>query len=337
MKAFQIGKKYGFNSLKKVDIPVPSISPSQVLVNIKAVALNYRDRLVVNGVGTWKPPYGRIPGSDGVGIVTEIGADVKSLKKGDRVSIMFFPHWIEGKISAEKIINPLGGAVRDGTLQEFISVDEEELVKLPAFLSNEEAATLPCAALTAWNALFEQSKLQKTDTVLIQGTGGVALFSLQIALMKGATAIVLSGNDEKLERVKQMGSHFGINYVKTPAWEKEVLEITGGKGADHIVEVVGGTNINRSMQAAAPEGTISAIGLMDSLKAEIDLPLLMSKQLRLQGIEVGSKLMFIRMLEFIEANRLHPVVDKVFQFDDSIEAFNHMEQGSYFGKICISL
>lgn len=337
MKTLQIGKEYHINSLTIVDVAIPALLPGQVLVNIKAVALNYRDRLVVNGIGLWKPPLGRIPASDGMGIVTEVGESVKRIRKGDRVAILFFPYWQDGKVSNEKIQNPLGGAIRNGTLQEFMAVDENEVVQIPFGLSNEEAATLPCAGLTAWNGLIEQGNISKDSVVLIQGTGGVSLFSLQFALMSGATTIVLSGSDEKLERIRQLGGHYGINYKKTPDWEERVLEITDGKGADHIVEVVGGNNINRSMKAAAAEGTISAIGLLDGLSAELDMPALMRKQLRILGVEVGSKAMFCRMIAAIEKAKIHPVIDKIFDFPDFMDAFTLLGTGQHFGKICIRM
>lgn len=335
MKAYFVRSPYGVDALEIGDKPMPLLLPKQVLVQVKAVALNYRDRLVINGIGSWKAPDGRIPASDGMGVIVNKGADADRFEIGNRVVIAFFPKWMDGKISPEKLVNPLGGAVRDGTLQEFIAVDESELVSVPAYLTDEEAATLPCAALTAWNGMFVNGKVKKGDFVLIEGTGGVSLFSLQFALTVGAIPIVISGSDEKLEKVTQMGAGHLINYIKTPRWENEVLEITGGKGVDHVVEVIGGSNINRAVKVAAPECTISVIGLIDGMSSEIEISPLMFKQVRLQGIEVGSKQMLTAMTAFLDKHKVKPVIDAVYSFDEAKTAFRRLEEGKHFGKICI--
>ncbi len=239
-------------------------------------------------------------------------------------------------MTMEKLVNPLGGRVRDGLLQEYVVLNENEVVTVPAFLTDEEAATLPCAALTAWHSLMEKGKIQPGNTVLIQGTGGVSLFSTQFALMAGAKVILLSGSDDKLQMAGQMGVQHLINYKHLQNWQDEVSNITNGKGVDHIVEVVGGDNINKSIDAIALDGTISIIGLINGLKGNLDTAKIMSKQIKLQGINVGSREMFVRMNKAIEAANLHPVIGGIFEFAKVKEALTKIEQSSHYGKICIS-
>ncbi|QNK62339.1 NAD(P)-dependent alcohol dehydrogenase [Pedobacter sp. PAMC26386] len=336
MKAYRITEDYSIASLTLVEKDYPKLLPREVLVKIKAVSLNFRDLLVVKGFGNWKPPIGRIPLSDGVGTVVETGTEVTAFQTNDRVAGLFLPGWIEGKITPEKLLNSLGGKLRDGLLQEYAVFNENELISVPAFLSNEEAATLPCAALTAWHGLIEAGQIKPGNTVLIQGTGGVSLFSAQFALMAGAEVILLSGSEEKLEHTKQLGVKHLINYKKVPDWEKEVLEMTSGIGVNHVVEVVGSSHINKSIDVVAVDGTIAVIGLIDGLSGEINTAKIMSKQIRLQGIEVGSKSMFTRMNKAIAVNKMHPVIDQVYSFEQAREALTSLEQASHFGKVCLS-
>ncbi|RUT67851.1 NAD(P)-dependent alcohol dehydrogenase [Flavobacterium cupreum] len=336
MKAYQISENYSIETLKQVEKSYNKLLPDEILVQIKAVSLNYRDLLVIKGTDKWKPPVGRIPVSDGVGIVVEIGNQVTEVALNDRVAGLFFPNWMDGNLSSEKLLNSLGGSASDGMLQEFVVLKENAVIKIPDYLSNEEAATLPCAAITAWHGLMEKGNVKAGDSVLIQGTGGVSLFSMQFALAAGAEVILLSGSDAKLERAKKMGVNHLINYKSVPQWENEVLKITNGLGAKHIVEVVGSDHINKSIAAVAPDGTISVIGIMDGLTGNINTAELMSKQVRLQGINVGSKAMFSRMNATLEAKKIHPVIDSVFLFQDTIDAFKRLESGSHFGKIVIT-
>ncbi|MEZ0128689.1 NAD(P)-dependent alcohol dehydrogenase [Flavobacterium sp. LBUM151] len=336
MKAYQITQDYSIESLKQVEKNVAKLLPNEILIQIKAVSLNYRDLLVIKGVDKWKPPVGRIPVSDGVGIVLEIGNQVTEVAVNDRVAGLFFPNWMDGKLSAEKLINSLGGNANDGMLQEFVILKENEVIKVPDYLTNEEAATLPCAAITAWHGLMEKGNVKAGDSVLIQGTGGVSLFSMQFALAAGAEVILLSGSDDKLERAKKMGVNHLINYKSVPKWESEVLKITNGLGAKHIVEVVGSDHINKSIEAVALDGTISVIGIMDGLTGNINTAQLMSKQIKLQGINVGSKEMFLRMNNALEAQKIHPILDSAFSFQDTIDAFKRLESGSHFGKLVIT-
>ncbi|MEO6177137.1 MAG: NAD(P)-dependent alcohol dehydrogenase [Flavobacterium circumlabens] len=336
MKAYQISENYSIETLKQVEKSYNKLLPNEILVQIKAVSLNYRDLLVIKGTDKWKPPVGRIPVSDGVGIVVEIGNQVTEVALNDRVAGLFFPNWMDGNLSSEKLLNSLGGSASDGMLQEFVVLKENAVIKIPDYLSYEEAATLPCAAITAWHGLMEKGNVKAGDSVLIQGTGGVSLFSMQFALAAGAEVILLSGSDAKLERAKKMGVNHLINYKSVPQWENEVLKITNGLGAKHIVEVVGSDHINKSLAAVALDGTISVIGIMNGLTGNINTAQLMSKQVKLQGINVGSKEMFSRMNETLEAKKIHPVIDSTFLFQDTIDAFKRLESGSHFGKLVIT-
>jgi NADPH:quinone reductase-like Zn-dependent oxidoreductase len=334
MKAYQVSKEYSISSLELVEKPYPKLLPNEVLVKMAANSLNYRDLMVVTGYSSWKPPVGRVPVSDGVGIIVEKGSAVTSLSVNDRVAGLFLPKWIDGKLTDEKLGGSLGGAKTNGLLQEYAVFDHNEVIKVPDFLSDEEAATLPCAGLTAWHGVIEKGDIQPGSMVLIQGTGGVSLFSAQFALMAGAEVILLSSSDEKLDLGKKMGINHLINYRQIPQWEKDVMNITSGRGVDHIVEVVGGSHINRSMNTIAIDGTIAVIGLMGGLSAELDTVKIMSRQIRLQGIEVGSKEMFTHMNEALAAHQIHPIIDHVYPFEDAKSAFSHLEKGAT-GKIVI--
>lgn len=335
MKAYQIGKTYGVQSLSVIDIGIPRVLPNQVLIEVKAVSLNHRDILVVNGV--WKPPPGRIPTSDGVGVVLEVGSEVKNLKVGDRVVALFFPNWLSGKPSHDKLQGSFGGMLRDGMLQEKIVVGEDEVIKVPSYLSDQEAASLPSSGLAAWHAIMEEDKIQSGETILIQGTGSTSLFSLQFAQLQGAVPIVLSSSHEKLERVRALGVEHLINYKEQPKWQNLVLDITDGKGVDRVIEIVGASNVNKSVEAVAMSGIISLMGMLGGFRGEIDTGDIMEKNIRLQGVMVGSKEMFANMNADLEQSKLHPIIDSTFPFDDAIEAFTHQEKESHFGKVCISV
>ncbi|WP_259068607.1 zinc-dependent alcohol dehydrogenase family protein [Mucilaginibacter sp. X4EP1] len=336
-KTYQITESYSVAGLNLVKKDQPKLGPNEVLIKMKAWSLNYRDLLVIKGIDAWKPPVGRIPVSDGVGVIVETGSEVTSLVVDDRVAGLFFPNWIDGKMTDAKLTNPLGGKVRDGLLQEYVVLNENELIKVPAFLTDVEAATLPCAALTAWHGLMEKGQIQPGNIVLIQGTGGVSLFSVQFALMAGAEVILLSGSDEKLQMVGQMGVNHLINYKRFPNWEDRIMDITNGLGVDHVVEVVGGDHINKSIDAVALDGTISIIGLINGFKGNINTAKIMSRQVKLQGINVGSKEMFNRMNKALEIYNIRPVIDKVFAFEEAKEALTLLESASHFGKLCISV
>lgn len=334
MKAFTtLGD--GIDALKVKELPLPEPKADEVLVKMTAASLNYRDLLVVKGVGGWKPQSPRIPVSDGAGEVVATGSNVSKWKAGDRVVGLFLPRWLDGELTAEKDSLPLGGAAVDGVLAEYVLFKEEAALKIPDNLTDMEAATLPVAALTAWHAVKRRSQVQRGETVVIQGTGGVSLFATQFVHALGGHPIVTSSSDEKLEKVKALGASATINYKKYPDWEEQIMELTRGLGADHIIEVVGGDNLNRSLKAVRVSGAISFIGLIAGMSAPINTFQFVAKNVRLHGIETGSREMFEEMNRFIESNRLKPVIDRTFTFNEAREALKYLESGSHFGKVLV--
>lgn len=334
MKAIVIQGSFGLGSLAQVDLPDPKPGPGQIVVKMRAASLNYRDLMMVKGQYNPRQPLPLVPLSDGVGEVVELGEGVTRVKKGDRVCPIFAQGWIDGAFDADKAKTTLGGPL-PGMLSEYTLVSAEGVVKPPAHLSDEEAAALPCAAVTAWNALFGQSRLAPGETVLVQGTGGVSIFALQFAHITGARVIVTSSSDAKLERAKALGAWATINYKTLPDWDKRALELTGGVGVDHVVEVGGAGTLARSMRAARLAGTVSVIGVLSGGAQEMSVIPVLMKHLRLQGILVGSRAMFEAMNRAIEASSLRPVLDKVFSFGEAKEALSYMESGSHFGKIVL--
>ena len=336
MKVFQtLGD--GIEALKITELSVPEPKANEILVKINAVSLNFRDLLVIKGVGSWKPLSPRIPVSDGVGEVVSIGEKVTRVKVGDSVAGIFLPKWLDGELIAEKYVFPLGGAAADGVLAEYVVFDENAVVRIPNNLADLEASTLPVAAMTAWHAVSRRSGVKKGETVLIQGTGGVALFALQFVHSLGGLPIVISSSNEKLEKAKKLGAFATINYKEIPNWDEKVLEITEGKGVDHIIEVVGGENLNRSLNAVKISGTISFIGLIAGLSAPINTYQFVTKNVKIHGIETGSREIFEEMNRFIEEKQIKPIVDKVFEFAGAKEALKYLESGSHFGKVVINI
>lgn len=332
MKAIGI-QKFGLDGLAFVDRPQPEAKAGQVLLKMKAASLNYRDLLAVKGQYNPRMPLPQIPLSDGVGEVVEVGEGVTRVKVGDRVANTFFENWVAGDLTAEGAKSALG-AGRDGILAEYVALNEDGVIHVPEHLSDEEAATLPCAALTSWASLISYGKLKAGDSILAMGTGGVSLFALQFAKLSGARAIITSSSDEKLARAKALGADELINYKATPDWEKEVLKLTGGRGVDHVVEVGGAGTFAKSIRAVRRGGTISLIGVLAGGGETNLMPILMNG-LTVQGIFVGSREMFEAMNAAIALHKLKPVVDKIFTFDEVREAYQMMEDGAHFGKICI--
>lgn len=335
MKVFEIKQAAGIDSLDLVERPNPKPGYGQVLVRVKAVSLNYRDLLVVKGAYSRNLPPGLVPCSDGAGEVVEVGDGVTRVKPGDRVAGIFFQTWISGGLDESKAKSALGGAI-DGVLAEYVLFHQDGLVQIPAHLSYEEGATLPCAAVTAWNGLITSGGLKAGDTVLVMGTGGVSIFALQFARISGARVIATSSSDEKLERVKRMGASDGINYKSVPDWEKRVWELTNKVGVDHVVEVGGAGTLAKSLRAVRMGGHISLIGVLSGAGEANPLPAVM-KNVRIQGIYVGSRDMFEAMNSAISLHQLHPVIDRVFPFGAAKEAFSYMESGAHFGKVVIRL
>ena len=334
MKAFEIQNKFGLDSLTLTERPDLKPSHGQVLIKLRSLSLNYRDLMVVKGLYNPKLPLPLIPFSDGVGEVVAVGEGVTRVNIGDRVAGIFFQKWLAGELTAEKAESALGGAI-EGMLAEYVVLHEDGVVRVPEHLTDEEAASLPCAAVTAWNALFTSGGLKAGDTVLIQGTGGVSIFALQFALLAGARVIATSSSDEKLERVLQLGASDGINYKQTPDWSKKVRELTAGDGVDYVVEVGGAGTLSESLRAVRYGGQISLIGVLTGGSAEINTASILMKNVKVQGIYVGSREMFEAMNSAIALHKLHPVCDRVFPFHEAPEALKYMETGSHFGKICI--
>jgi len=333
MKTYEITAP-GIDALSLVERDVPKPARGQVLVRMKASALNYRDLLNVLSPTTRGITYPRIPNSDGAGEVVEVGADVTKFKSGDRVVATFFQNFEGGDISAAAMASALGGPI-DGILTEYAVLEERGLLPIPAHMSFEEAATLPCAALTAWNALAEIGQLKAGETVLLLGTGGVSIFALQFARMHGARVIITSSSDEKLKRARDLGAWQTINYTQHPDWEKVVMEMTDGRGVDHVVEVGGAGTVARSIEAVRVGGTVAMIGVLTD--GSLNPTAVMRKSVRLQGLYVGSRQMFERMNAAITADELHPVIDAQFDFADARAAFHHMESAKHFGKIVVSI
>lgn len=335
MKVFELRDKFGIDALALVERPLPKPGPKQLLVKMRALSLNYRDLLVVKGLyPNLRTPL--VPLSDGVGEVADVGEGSTRFKTGRRVAGIFRQKWITGSLDRTNVRSALGGD-SDGVLAQYVLFDEEGLVSLPEHLTDEEAATLPCAAVTAWNALVCAGAVKAGDTVLLQGTGGVSIFALQFARLLGARVIVTSSSDEKLDRARGLGANDLINYKKLPDWDEKVLELTGGIGADHVVEVGGAGTLNKAMRCARIGGQISLIGILSGASAEMLIPLALVKQLRLQGIYVGSREMFEAMNRAVSLHQLRPVVDRVFGFEEAREALRYMESGAHFGKIVVRL
>ncbi len=335
MRAFEIQGSFGLENLRLRDRPDPVPGPGQVLLKMRAASLNYRDLLMVRGHYNPRQPLPLIPCSDGVGEVIAVGEGVSRVAVGDRVATIFSQTWIDGPPTAGKLSGTVGGPL-DGTLAEQMVLSADGVVPVPDHLTDVEAATLPCAAVTAWSALLGQGSVVAGDVVVVQGTGGVSIFALQFARLSGARVIVTSSSDAKLERARDMGAWRTINYIGDPAWGKTVRRLTDGVGADHVVEVGGAGTLEQSLRAVRVGGQVSVIGVLSGISSEINIIPILMQNVRLQGILVGSREDFERMNRAIAAHSLRPVVDRVFSFAETPEAFRHMASASHFGKIGIA-
>lgn len=313
-----------------------ALGPREVRVAIRAASLNYRDVLIkqAQGGASLAEP---VPLSDGAGAVTEVGAEVTNWKLGDRVMTSFFQTWIDGPFDPSYFAGAMGGSI-DGVLAEQIITPETGLVRIPEHLNYAEAATLPCAAVTAWGALFERGRpLKASDILLVQGTGGVSMFGLQFAKAIGARVVVLSSSDEKLTRATALGANFGINYKTTPEWAAAVREVTGGHGADHILELGGAKTFDQSIAAVAANGSIAQIGVLTGYGAAPNLNGVFAANASINGIMVGPRAFLERLSLFLEANAIAPLIDRAFAFDQAAEAYDHLEAANHMGKIVITL
>jgi NADPH:quinone reductase-like Zn-dependent oxidoreductase len=335
MRAVRLEGHFGIENLRLGESKHEALGPLDVQICIHAASLNYRDLLMVKGEYNPKQALPLVPCSDGAGQVTAIGASVTRFKVGDRVLPTFAQRWLAGAPQVSKIRATLGGPL-DGTLRDEGVFHEDGLVKCPAHLTYPEAATLPCAALTAWSAL-EQIALRPGQTLVVQGTGGVSLFALQFAVMRGARVIVTSKSDEKLTRALALGATEGINYVKAPDWAKVVRSVTNNEGADAVIEVGGAGTLAQSIRAVKPGGTIALIGVLSGGSAEVNLTPILMQNIRIQGVLVGHREQFEAMNRAIEMHALRPVLDRSFALEDAATAFRAMETGAHFGKITVQM
>ncbi len=334
MRAYEIVSDGGVDALALNDRQSPQPGTDEILVSLRASSINYRDLSTIEDPIPRGIEFPRIPNSDGAGEVIGVGAGVSRFKIGDRVAGCFFQNWSDGRVSAEAIASAMGGSV-DGVLAEQVVFNEAGAVHIPAHMSFEEASTLPCAGLTAWNCLVEQGGLKAGNTALLLGTGGVSIVGLQIAKMMGARAIVTSSSDEKLARAKELGADELINYRQNPAWETQVLEMTNGNGVDVTIETGGGGTLEKTMTATRIGGTISLIGVLTG--GTINPTTIMRKSIRLQGIYVGNRRMFEDMNAAFTLNKIHPVIDRVFDFEDARSAYHAMRAAGHFGKLVVKV
>lgn len=335
MNAWEIQNAGGIASLAAVTRPTPTPGPQEIVVKVRAVSLNYRDLLHVQGFAdTDRWPL--VPCSDGAGEVIAVGGQVTRFKVGDAVAGTFFQRWIAGEMNETVMESALGGR-EQGMLCREVCLHEDGAVAIPAGWTFAQAATLPCAALTAWHALVTRGHLAAGETILALGTGGVALYALQIAKMHGARVIITSGSDEKLARARALGADHTINYRQHPDWEEQVLALTGGRGVDHVVELGGAGTLEKSCLAARYGGKVWLIGVLTGFAGTANPLHILRKSLTLQGIYVGSREMFEAMNAAFAANGLQPVIDRVFPFDQAREAFQCMQEAGHFGKLVISI
>ena len=334
MKTYEIQKYGGPEGLELVDRSPPRPGDGEVVVRIRAASLNYRDLTVIRGQYERNPQTGRVPLSDGAGEVISVGSGVTRFKIGDRVAGCFCQGWPSGRFRAEMHRTALGGSI-DGVLVEEAKFREEGLVHLPVGYSFEEGATLPCAAVTAWQSLITRGQLVPGETVLLLGTGGVSIFALQIAKAAGARVIITSSSDEKLERARKLGADAVINYKTTPDWGKAAASLAGGEGVDHVVEVGGAGTFLQSVRACRFGGKIGLIGILSGREAASEIFPIVTKGAAVFGIYVGSREMFEALNRALEQAKIRPVIDKVFPFEAAREAYEHMASGSHLGKVVI--
>lgn len=335
MKAYQLIDQTGPDALRLVELPDPKPSRGQVLVRVRATSLNYRDLMVADGrYGKANLPL--IPLSDGAGEIAAVGEGVAKWKTGDRVAGAFFQGWPAGPFHRDVPNTALGGAL-NGMLAEYVVLPEEGVVAIPLHLSFEEAATLPCAALTAWQALVTRGNVSADETVLLLGTGGVSLFALQFAKMHGARVIITSSSNEKLARAKALGANETINYQSKPDWEKEVFRLTDKGGVNQVVEVGGKGTFGKSLRSISAGGQIHLVGGVSGFTSEVPLIEIIGKMAVVRGIYVGSCEMFEAMNRAISLHQTRPIIDRVFAFADVPAAYRHQQSGAHFGKVVISV
>jgi NADPH:quinone reductase-like Zn-dependent oxidoreductase len=336
MKAYQLIATTGIEAVSLIQLAEPKPGPGQVLLRVRAASLNYRDLMVASGRYGAGLPLPLIPLSDGAGEIVAVGEGVARWKMGDRVAGAFFQNWQTGPVRREVFGTALGGSI-NGVLAEYVTLSADGVIAIPPHLSFEEAATLPCAALTAWHALVTSGNISAGQTVLLLGTGGVSIFALQFAKMHGARVLITSSSDAKLARAKALGADETINYRTTPDWEKEVFRLTDEAGADHVIEVGGTDTFPKSLRAVAMGGTISVIGGVSGFTSDVPLRDILGKSIIIRGIFVGNRDMFLAMNRAISQHKLKPVVDRIFAFSEAPAAYRYQESGSHLGKVVITL
>ncbi|OJW19588.1 MAG: NAD(P)-dependent alcohol dehydrogenase [Planctomycetales bacterium 71-10] len=336
MKVYRLHEFSGPDGWKLEDAPTPKPGPGEVLVRMRAASLNFRDLMISKGVYNPHFKLPLVPLSDGAGEVVENGPGASRFRPGDRVSCNFMARWVDGPLDDFKAKSALGGEV-PGVLAQEVVLPECGLVGVPDSLSFEEAATLPCAAVTAWHGLFETGGVRAGQTILTQGTGGVSIFALQFGKAAGLRVVVTSSSDAKLERARTLGAAGTINYKSTPDWEKAARELTGGRGVDLVVELGGAGTLPKSLRAVKTGGTIAMIGVLTGPGEGVDPVQVLIRGIRLQGVFVGSRAMYESMLRAIEFHAIKPIVDRVFPFDRAVDALRHLESGSHFGKVVIGI
>jgi NADPH:quinone reductase-like Zn-dependent oxidoreductase len=334
MRVFEMENAFGLENLRLAHKSEPEPGSGQLVVGMKAASLNRRDLMAVEGTLGVSLPL--IPFSDGAGVVEAVGDGVDRVRVGDRVCPLFFQSWMKGPIAAGSRTLSLGGSV-PGVLQEHMLLDAEGVVRMPDHLSFEEAATLPCAALTAWRAVSTEAQVQPGDTILVQGTGGVSMFALQFAKALGARVIATSSSDEKLAFAKKLGADHLINYRTTPDWGQAALDLTGGRGVDVVVEVGGASTLSQSLSAARVGGVIVVVGVLTGFTDTLSIPLLFTKNVRMLGITVGSREHFESMGSALSRWKIHPVIDRTYPFEEVPAALGHMQAGTHVGKICVTI
>lgn len=333
MHTWQISS-FGVDSLEFIERPTPQPGPGEVLIRIHAISINYRDLLMVKGLYNPKMKLPRIPCSDGAGEVVAVGEGVTAWKPGDRVAGIFMQNWLDGALTPARARGALGGDI-DGMLADYVVLNQKGIVEIPAHLSFQEAATLPCAAVTAWNALGS-TELKPGATVLIQGTGGVSIFALQFARLRGARVLGISGSYKKLERAYGMGLDAGMNYRDNPDWDRWAMEQTGGTGVDLVVEVGGAGTLPRSLKSIRVGGTVAQVGVLTKEAEPLPMGAILHKQARIQGVYVGSRKDFVEMNKAISLTQLRPVGEN-FHWTQAREALERMEEASHFGKLVLTV
>ena len=324
----------GYDNVFLGDQDIPDPMNDEVKIRLHASSLNYHDYAVVSGV--WGPSEQRIPMADGAGEVIKVGRAVKDLKVGDRVCTTFFPGWLDGTPNVQGFETVPGDGI-DGYARELVNLQAGSLTLAPDQWTHEQSATLTTAGLTAWRALFEGYDLKEKHTVLIQGTGGVSIFALQFAKSIGAKVIATSSSDEKIKKLKTLGADYCINYKKNSKWSEEILSFTKGQGVDHVIEVGGPETLGESINSVKVGGHISVIGILSGLQGNLDFVNALLKQVTLQGILVGSRTHQERMITYINKTKLFPTIDRVFDLEDIVSAFQYQETNQHFGKICLKI